>query len=301
MVRRSTIEGFVEKVNLVHEGKYDYSLAEYTDSRTRVEIICPKHGSFWQVPKFHMSGGGCPSCSPAALLTAVEFIRKAVVTHKDKYDYSFVVYTGYIEKVEIGCRNGHKNFWQLPAVHIRGSGCPSCSGLPRYTTEEFKVACSAAHPGKYTYDKAVYVNSSTKVIVTCPSHGDFKTTAIDHRRGSGCPTCSSTGYNQNTSGYFYILSDDIVTKVGITNRSAEVRTKEITRSSGLNFTKRFSLYFENGATAKALETTILASFRGTHKQPESIYDGSTESFLGVDLDQLLTLISDQVTILTDKP
>ena len=29
---------------------------------------------------------------------------------------------------------------------------------------------------KFKYDKVDYINSSTKIIITCPIHGDFKTT-----------------------------------------------------------------------------------------------------------------------------
>lgn len=51
---------FEEKARKVHGDKYDYSKVKYVNLLTKVEIICPEHGSFWQVPKNHLAGRGCP-------------------------------------------------------------------------------------------------------------------------------------------------------------------------------------------------------------------------------------------------
>lgn len=57
-----TKEDFVMKANRVHFNKYDYSKVEYINSQTKVCIICPEHGEFWQTPANHLSGQGCPKC-----------------------------------------------------------------------------------------------------------------------------------------------------------------------------------------------------------------------------------------------
>ena len=46
----------------VHNNKYDYSKVIYNNASTKVEIICPTHGSFFQKPSNHLSGKGCPIC-----------------------------------------------------------------------------------------------------------------------------------------------------------------------------------------------------------------------------------------------
>lgn len=58
---RST-ERFIELVSPIHNHKYDYSLVDYKTSDEHVDIICPEHGVFKQIPKSHMAGRGCPSC-----------------------------------------------------------------------------------------------------------------------------------------------------------------------------------------------------------------------------------------------
>jgi hypothetical protein len=44
---------FIDKVKLIHGDKYDYSLVNYTNNTTKVEIKCFKHGIFEQTPKKH--------------------------------------------------------------------------------------------------------------------------------------------------------------------------------------------------------------------------------------------------------
>lgn len=45
---------------------------------------------------------------------------------------------------------------------------------------------------KFDYSKAVYVNNKTKLIITCPIHGDFITTPQKHlNRKQGCPKCAN--------------------------------------------------------------------------------------------------------------
>ena len=46
------------------EGKliYDYTNTDYVDAKTKVKIVCPKHGAWPVMPKDHLSGSGCPRC-----------------------------------------------------------------------------------------------------------------------------------------------------------------------------------------------------------------------------------------------
>lgn len=62
MVKKSNTKDFIEKSKKVHGNKYDYSKVEYVNSKTKVCIICPEHGVFWQRPTDHLSGRGCIKC-----------------------------------------------------------------------------------------------------------------------------------------------------------------------------------------------------------------------------------------------
>lgn len=59
---RLIINDFIDRSNEIHNFKYDYSLSEYKNIRTKVVIICKEHGNFKQSPKNHLNGQGCPRC-----------------------------------------------------------------------------------------------------------------------------------------------------------------------------------------------------------------------------------------------
>ena len=58
-----TLEKFIEKSNIIHNFKYSYINTNYINSRLKVNIICPIHGEFLQVPNSHLIGIGCNKCS----------------------------------------------------------------------------------------------------------------------------------------------------------------------------------------------------------------------------------------------
>lgn len=60
--QRKTTTEFIESAKKRHGDKYDYSLVNYTKAVNPVEIICYDHGAFKQIPRNHISGGGCPVC-----------------------------------------------------------------------------------------------------------------------------------------------------------------------------------------------------------------------------------------------
>lgn len=53
---------WIDLANKVHKDKYDYSKTEYIDKNKKVCIICPEHSGFWQLPRHHINGCGCPKC-----------------------------------------------------------------------------------------------------------------------------------------------------------------------------------------------------------------------------------------------
>ena len=58
------------------------------------------------------------------------------------------------------------------------------------TTEQFIADARAVHGDKYDYSKVEYVNSNTKVRITCPIHGEFWQTPLNHIHGKqNCPEC----------------------------------------------------------------------------------------------------------------
>jgi len=63
-----TTEGFIRRATAVHGNNYDYSKSIYVKGNQKVEIVCPKHGSFFQTPDNHINQKqGCPVCGQSHL------------------------------------------------------------------------------------------------------------------------------------------------------------------------------------------------------------------------------------------
>jgi very-short-patch-repair endonuclease len=124
--KKLTKEQFIEKANKIHGNKYDYSKVEYINNKTRVCIICPKHGEFLMRPNDHLSGHGCPDCGGTKKDSTESIINKFKKIHGDKYDYSKVNYFNAHTNVLIVCPI-HGEFPQSPHDHLKGCGCPKCN------------------------------------------------------------------------------------------------------------------------------------------------------------------------------
>lgn len=194
-MKKLTTEEFIEKAYVKHGNKYDYSRTEYVNNSTKVCIICPKHGEFWQSPTNHLNGQGCPKCKfekvgKSNSLSKEEFISRANEIHGKKYDYSKVEYHNMKSKVVIVCPI-HGEFEQICEDHIYNkSGCPLCNGKKQYTTKTFIDDARKVHGDKYDYSKTKYINAKTKVCIICPKHGEFWQRPEKHLVGQGCVACS---------------------------------------------------------------------------------------------------------------
>lgn len=61
-VKKKTSIDFINDSIKVHGNKYLYENVIYKNNRTKVKIICQKHGIFEQNPKDHLNGHGCNIC-----------------------------------------------------------------------------------------------------------------------------------------------------------------------------------------------------------------------------------------------
>ena len=73
--RRKTTNEFIEGAIETHGNLYDYSKVEYTLGKSKVKIVCKKHGEFEQIADNHLWGSGCPRCSPR-ISKSEELLRK---------------------------------------------------------------------------------------------------------------------------------------------------------------------------------------------------------------------------------
>ena len=190
MSHKKTTKEFITESKTIHNDKYDYSKVEYVNAKTKVCIICPEHGEFWQTPSNHLKGQGCPKCGGIYHYNTQEWIEEAKKIHKNKYDYSKVEYVNNKTDVCIICPE-HGEFWQTPNSHLKGSGCPKCGKTIKLSLQEFIERAKEVHNDKYDYSKVNYENCRTKVCITCPEHGEFWQLPYVHLQGHGCPKCKT--------------------------------------------------------------------------------------------------------------
>lgn len=193
VLHQNDAEKFISKALIIHLGLYDYSKVVYTTCDMKVEIICKKHGIFWQTPENHIQKQGCPKCHYDSLReyfksNEIEFARKANIKHNNLYDYSKVQYTKNSEKVEIICKK-HGMFRQTPDSHLGGRGCISCTKNHSKVAIEWLEFLASGNDidikhalnggefkvGKYRMDGYCVTNNTCYEFHGCYWHG--------------CPTC----------------------------------------------------------------------------------------------------------------
>lgn len=194
--KRLEKETFIERSNKIHNHKYNYLKVNYINSKTKVCIICPLHGEFWQTPTAHMEGNGCKLCGNEKQYDKLRhdsfyFINKSNIVHNNKYDYSKVEYLNSRTKVCIICPI-HGEFWQNADSHLRGHGCQKCVNTYHYTTKEWIEEAKKIHNNKYDYSKSIYKGSKKDICIICTTHGEFLQRPNTHLNGHGCPKCKSS-------------------------------------------------------------------------------------------------------------
>jgi uncharacterized protein YbaR (Trm112 family) len=291
-------EEFIKSSSIKHNNVYTYDNSVYTSAHEKLLVTCLQHGDFLVAADAHKNGGrGCPKCKGPRLALVRkksfdQFEKDARAIHGSVYDYTQVVYVNTKTLVNITCKI-HGIFPQRPSDHIRGQGCPDCGSIftgknLALSVEEFVESSRKIHGETYDYSLVNYKNNSTPVDIICRVHGVFPQRPSGHVKGTGCPDCQTSGYRVTKPGIFYILQSSELLKVGITNRTAEIRCKKINKTSGKDFKVSMSLKFETGLPALQIENAILNLLRETHKSPEEVFDGSTECFYGVDYNKLIS-------------
>ncbi|AGF89288.1 hypothetical protein SP069_00360 [Salmonella phage SP069] len=287
---RLTKEEFTKRAIKIHGYKYDYSLVQYINVDTKVCIVCPEHGGFWQTPNNHLyNKRGCPKCGPLIIVekqrfTFNDFLNRARNAHGDKYDYSLVNYNGATTPVCI-ISPKHGEFQQKPHHHFDGHGCPDCKKQSISITqssnrEQFIKNAILIHGDTYNYEQVVYKNAHEKVCIICPEHGEFWQRPNGHLNGYGCQLCAVTGLNRSLPGFVYIVADDknnpTLIKIGVTNNTHR-RIQQLKRNTPFKLYKIFQVNLGTGQQSYDLEQTIHRNFQYLNAGLTG-FDGCTEWF-----------------------
>ena len=165
--RRNNISKLIKKAKAVHGDKYDYSLVEYKNLKSKVKIICPNHGVFKQLIKNHLRGQGCPKCRG--------------LYEKPYYKLNIPLYETYQSQLEpygVKCRRNKEDQnmlevkcmycdrWFVPTITSVGGKIKAINGQTTgesnlYCSDECKLACPTYR--QRIYPKDYKINTSREV------------------------------------------------------------------------------------------------------------------------------------------
>lgn len=198
--KKPTQQQFLDRCISTHGTKFDYSMAKYVNSVTKVTIKCNICNHVWQVtPNNFLNNytkSGCPECKRIKQIgrdnkSTDEIIGEIKLAHGDRLLYDRLVYTNCNTKVVVGCKI-HGYFEKWPNDLKNGSGCPRCSGS-KVIPEEFFKEMSKKHTN-FDFSKFVYTSAKTKSTVICSVHGEFLQTPSGLKNAKpnyGCAKCSA--------------------------------------------------------------------------------------------------------------
>jgi hypothetical protein len=188
-----TTDQFISEARLIWSDKYDYSLVEYKGALKKVKIIY-KGVIFDQVAVSHLKGQCCEKN-----LNQENFILKSKEKHGNRYDYSLVEFKNGNLPVLIGYKGVY--YTQKPYYHLSGNRPENIKLAIKKTNRQFINESNQVHDFKYNYDKVDYISNQTKVIITCPIHGDFQQRPLSHIQGNGCPNCNESRGEKEIAKY----------------------------------------------------------------------------------------------------
>ena len=205
---RVTQSGYLQRASAVHGERYDYSLLRYTRMHDPITVVCRVHGPFAPTAANFLAGRGCPACgvqdaaarrTPKLFLPLDEVLARFRDVHGERYDYSNVVYQYSMRRVKIGCFV-YGPFWQRPAAHWLGKGCPACGCAVRLEWAAARVLSTSEavrrfrqlHGDRYDYSQACYQRYCLPLSIVCTHHGLFRQTPQAHLEGKGCPQCAQS-------------------------------------------------------------------------------------------------------------
>ena len=218
--QRFTKTYYINKANIFHNYKYNYCLmGEYKNIKSKIKIICPNHGLFFQTAESHLLRGCSKcrkrkinTCKPRPIFSMQSIIDKFIAVHGNIYDYNLSVAKCMKDKIIIICKD-HGQFVQRITKHLCGQGCMKCGLKKRsksraYTKEEYFRKSNIFHNYKYGYELSNYVGVRGYLTIRCPTHGYFKQKASKHLVG-GCTKCG----HEKLSKLFSMTSVDFFNRI----------------------------------------------------------------------------------------
>jgi hypothetical protein len=255
-------------------------------SHKKLQWKC-KLGHVWKMQVVNRSrqNQGCSICANKQVLVGVNDLGSThpeVAEIADGWDVTKFTSGSHVKKAW-KCKLGHTWICSIGDLASRDYLCPFCSnrklwiGFNDLETLFPQVAKEASgwDPSK------IHSGSHIKLKWKCAYEHEWSALVSSRVRGSGCPSCATSGFDPNKDGYIYLVIHELwqMLQVGISN-DAERRLKEHQK---LGWTVLDVMGPLDGHLAKNWESDILDMLRsrGVDLKNEKIagrFTGYTEAW-----------------------
>ncbi len=213
---------FIKKAIEIHGNKYDYSLSNYIDKRTKIKIKCLVCLTiFKQTPGGHLTCNGCPKCGQEQrkitkqINSKKHFIECATKLYENLYNYDNINYINDRSLIQIYC-NKHKEYFSVHARnHIdktKQQKCRKCT-LEKFTENNKNIFinnCKKLYGERYDFTNINYIDLHTEIIVKCNLHNMFfKIIPTVLYKYTGCTKCKEEMHINKWKNLFILRAQKI--------------------------------------------------------------------------------------------
>jgi hypothetical protein len=256
-------------------------IGEYKGSLHKSVFKCVCGHEWVTTPSSVIHTTGCPKCSDRGQpkLTSEDVNTRL----KPKGIVLIGEYKGSLHKSVFKCVCGHE--WvTTPSSVIHISGCPKCSDKSRQKLKTNDINARLKPKGISLIGE--YKGSLHKSVFKCVCGHKWSTLPNNVMHISGCPKCSTHGFNPSKAAklYFLMIESPLfktpIYKVGITNNEVTCRIKGMFAIEGTAFTILHVDHYDKGQDAYDMEQFIhntfsYLSFKGGR---EIMQNGYTELY-----------------------
>ena len=189
-----TTDEIIRRCVQTHKNIYDYSKVEYKGDKHKIEIICPKHGSFFQNAYFHYGKlkCKCPKCV-GRNLSNYEIIKE--LTELNGYNYSLIdEKIDFKKSYSIICPQHGLFHNTIDNLKNKQQQCPLCNpkGRKKLTIKNIQQKIKEKIGNVFEYEWETYIDYYKPMVMICPKHGKFNQTIANHLFGQRCPNCKNS-------------------------------------------------------------------------------------------------------------
>lgn len=179
-------EYFVNESIEIHQNLYNYSLVKYVNRLTPVEIICKKHGPFWQTPQGHLSGRKCEKCArPRTGFTKQDIINELECIY-EYTPFELIEFKSLSQKMLV--KDSYGEMLVYPENILKGIIPTITSAVDR--DKYLKNQIKEVFDNDYELSKVKYINVKENIVLDCKKHGEFSKDVRELLKGHGCQKCS---------------------------------------------------------------------------------------------------------------